>query len=179
MKTSLLSIALVFAAFGMQAQNTNVTETSKTTVRTVKDSDGERKQVKQQNTTEVQNIELKDADGKSLNKEMKETPVQVTSVTQITNPDGTTRTVDIDRSAVYTSTSGKQYKVTLDAMGYSVTSDELKKPALLRKTSTNSYIYRTKDKTSIGYFDTDGNIILETYDDSSDKVTVEKFMKTN
>ena len=179
MKTSLLSIALVFAAFGMQAQNTNVTETSKTTVRTVKDSDGERKQVKQQNTAEVQNIELKDADGKSLNKEMKETPVQVTSVTQITNPDGTTRTVDIDRSAVYTSTSGKQYKVTLDAMGYSVTSDELKKPALLRKTSTNSYIYRTKDKTSIGYFDTDGNIILETYDDSSDKVTVEKFMKTN
>ena len=49
----------------------------------------------------------------------------------------------------------------------------------MRKTSTNSYIYRAKDKTSIGYFDTDGNIILETYDDASDKVTIEKFMKMN
>ncbi len=179
MKTSLLSIALVFAAFGMQAQNTNVTETSKTTVRTVKDSDGERKQVKQQNTAEVQNIELKDADGKSLNKEMKETPVQVTSVTQITNPDGTTRTVDVDRSAVYTSTAGNKYNVQLDAMGYRVTSDQLKKPALLRKTSNNSYIYHTNGKTSVAYFDTQGNIVLETYDDKSDKVSVEKFVKAN
>jgi len=179
MKTSLLSIAFVFAAFGMHAQNTNVTETSKTTVRTIKDSDGERKQVKQQNTAEVQNIELKDADGKSLNKEMKETPTQVTSVTQITNPDGTTRTVDVDRSATYTSSNGKKYNVQLDAMGYRVTSDQLKKPALLRKTSNNSYIYRTNDKTSVAYFDTDGNIVLETYDDKSDKVSTEKFMKAN
>lgn len=179
MKTSLLSIALVFAAFTMQAQNTNVTETSKTTVKTIKDSDGERKQVKQQNTAEVQNIELKDADGKSLNKEMKETPVQVTSVTQITNPDGTTRTVDVDRSAVYTSSNGKKYSVQLDALGYRVTSDQLKKPALLRRTSNNSYIYRANDKTSIAYFDTDGNIVMETYDDKSDKVSTEKFMKGN
>ena len=179
MKTlSILAASLLFS-IASQAQNTNVTETSKTTVRTIKDSEGEKKLVKEQKTSEAQDIKFKDTPGDPLNKEMVTTPTQVTSTTQITNPDGTTRTVDIDRSAVYTSQSGKQYKVTLDAMGYSVTSDALKKPALVRKTSTNSYIYRAKDKTSIAYFDTDGNIILETYDDSSDKVTIEKFMKTN
>ena len=47
--------------------------------------------------------------------------------------------------------------------------------ALLRKTSTNSYIYRLKDKIAIGYFDTQGNLILETYDNKSDKVSIEKY----
>lgn len=171
-------MAAVLFALNMQAQNTNVTETSKTTVTTVKDSDGEKKLVKEQMTQEAQDIKFKDTKGDPLNKEMAATPTQVTSVTQITNPDGTTRTVDVDRSAVYTSESGKKYNVALDAMGYRVTSDELKKPALLRRTSSNSYIYRAKDKTSIAYFDTQGNIILETYDDKSDKVTTEKFMRT-
>lgn len=178
MKTSFLAIATFLVAFGTQAQNTNVTETSKKTVTTIKDSEGEKQVVKEQKTSEAQDIKFKDTPGDPLNKEMQATPTQVTSVTQITNPDGTTRTVDVDRSAVYASDSGKKYTIALDPMGYRVTSDALKKPALMRKTSTNSYIYRTKDKTSIAYFDTNGNIILETYDDASDKVTVEKFMKT-
>lgn len=164
-------------SFYASAQNTNVTETSKTTVTTVKDSDGERQVVKEQKTQEAQDIKFKDTKGDPLNKEMAATPTSVTTVTQITNPDGTTRTVDVDRSAVYTSSSGKKYDVKLDAAGYRVTSDELKKPAMLRKTSTNSYIYRTKDKTSIAYFDTEGNIVLETYDDKSDKVSIEKFTR--
>jgi hypothetical protein len=59
--------------------------------------------VKEQKTTEAQAIKFKDMPGDSLNKEMASSPTQIISTTQITNPDGTTRTVDIDRSAVYTS----------------------------------------------------------------------------
>jgi len=109
---------------------------------------------------------------------MAATPTQVVSVTKVTNPDGTTRTVDVDRSAVYTSPTGKKYSLALDPMGYRVTSDELKKPALLRMTSTNSYIYRSKEATSVGYFDTNGDFVLESYDDKSDKVTIQKFART-
>jgi hypothetical protein len=75
---------------------------------------------------------------------MEVTPVQTTSVTQITNPDGSTRTVHVDRSAVYTSPGGQKYTLALDPMGYKVTSSELKKPAILRATSTNTYIYVLK-----------------------------------
>jgi hypothetical protein len=49
------------------------------------------------------------------------------------------------------------------------------KPALLRKTSTNSYIYYVDNTIAIGYFDIDGNLIIENYDTNSDKITIEKF----
>ena len=39
----------------------------------------------------------------------------------------------------------------------------------------NSYIYRTESKTAIGYFDTNGDLIVEVYDDKSDRVTLEKY----
>jgi hypothetical protein len=177
MKAIFMTIAALMLTIGINAQNQNVTNVTKTTVTTIKDSDGEKKMVKKQDVQEVQNIELKDANSNTLNKEMKETPVEVTSVTKVTNPDGSTRTVDMDRSSVYT-LDGKQYKVALDASGYTITSDAMRKPAVLRKTSTNSYIYRTKDKTAIGYFDTEGNLVIETYDDKSDRVSIEKYMVT-
>ena len=175
MKTTFLTIAALMLTFGISAQNTNVTDVTKTTVTTVKDSDGEKRLVKKEDVKEVQNIELKDANSNSLNKEMKETPVQVTSVTKITNPDGSTRTVDVDRSSYYMS-DGRKYKVALDAQGYTITSDMTKKPALLRKTSTNSYIYRTGNSTSVAYFDTEGNLVIETYNDKTDAVTARKFV---
>lgn len=176
MKKLIFGAALLFA-FSAQAQNTNVTETSKTTVTTIKDSEGAKQVVKEQKTTEAQDIKFKDTPGDPLNKEMAVTPTQVVKTTSITNPDGSTRTVDVDRSAIYTSPSGSKYTLSLDPMGYRVTSEQLKKPALLRSTSTNSYIYRSKDQTSVGYFDTDGNFVLESYDDKSDKVRIEKFTR--
>jgi len=173
MKTILLGVSILLCSLNSIAQNKNVQETTKTTVTTVKSSDGEKKFVKNENTSEVQNIELKEAQPNTLNIEMKESPVSVTSTTQITNPDGSTRTVDVDRSSYY-NMNGTQYKLALDASGYTMSSGN-DKPALLRKTSTNSYIFRSKNKTAIGYFDTKGNLVLETYDDKSDKVSVETY----
>src|SRR6187402_529386 len=147
MKTIFYTAALMLFTFGTQAQNKNVTNVTKTTVTTVKDSDGEKQIVKQQDVKESQNIEFKDAESKTLNKEMKQTPVEVTSTTKITNPDGSTRTVNVDRSSVYTAADGRSYKVALDPYGYTMYSEGMKKPALLRKTSTNSYIFRGTDRT--------------------------------
>lgn len=175
MKTIVLTIAAVVFTFSVNAQNKNVTQVTKTTVTTVKDSDGEKKLTKKQNVSEVQNIELQNSDSKSLNKEVKETPVQVTTTTQITNPDGTTRTVDVDRSSYY-DYNGKKYQITLDAAGYKVTDPDTKTTSLLRKTSTNAYIYKDKDRTAVGFFDTNGNLVIERYDDQSDKVTTETYM---
>jgi hypothetical protein len=175
MKTLFLGLTAFLFAVNVGAQNTNVTQTSKTTVTTVKDSEGEKKLVKEQKTQEVQDIKFKDTQGDPLNKEMQTTPVQVTSTTQVTNPDGSTRTVNTDRSAYYEG-SGQKYRLALDPSGYTMsTENKNMKPALLRRTSTNSYIYRTKDKTAVGYFDTNGNLVIETYDDKSDKVNVETY----
>ena len=63
------AFALLLAS-GLQAQNTNVTNVTKKTVTTVKDSDGTKKTVKEQNIQAKQKIELENADSKALNKDI-------------------------------------------------------------------------------------------------------------
>jgi hypothetical protein len=174
MKTTFVTLTILLVSSAIYSQNKNVKDETKTTTTTVKTIEGDKTFVKTENVKEVQIVELKGEKPNTLNIETKDSPVTVTTTTKITNPDGTTRTVDIDRSSYYES-NGNKYKMSLDASGYTMTLGN-SKPALLRKTSTNSYIYRLKNKIAIGYFDTDGNLILETYDDKSDRVTTEKYV---
>jgi len=172
MKTLILSVIALLFSITILAQNTQ-TET-KTTTSTVKDSKGEYTTVKKEVTNEVQKIELGQEKSNTINIPTIDSPVVITTTTKITNPDGSTRTVDTDRSAYYES-DGRRYKLDLDASGYVMRYGD-SKPALLRKTSTNSYIYRLKNKVAVGYFDTNNNLIIETYDYKTDKVSVEKYM---
>jgi hypothetical protein len=173
MKTILIiAIALLFSV-NSQAQIKNVKSEVKTTVTTIKDSKGEQKLVKTQEIKETQNIELKDADSNALNKEIKQTPVQVTAITAVT-ANGVTNIVDVDRSAYY-NYNGQKYQVSLAETGYNMYLPNKEKTAVLRKTSNNNYIYSTKSKTSFGYFNADGNLVLESYDPETDKITSEIF----
>jgi hypothetical protein len=176
MKNIMTFAFAVLLSVGLQAQNTNVTDVTKKTVTTVKDSDGTKKVVKEQNIQARQKIELENADSKALNKDLKDSPIELMSTTTVTNPDGTTRTVAIDRSAVF-QFDGKEYKLYLDPSGYVVTDIDNVQIGLLRATTTNSYIFRGKNSISVGYFDVDGNLVLDTYDESSDKVTTRMFSK--
>ena len=169
------AFALLLTA-GLQAQNTNVKDVTKKTTTTVKDSDGTRQVVKEENSKSKQKIELQNADSKALNKDMKDSPIEMMSTTTITNPDGTTRTVAIDRSSAY-QFEGKNYMLSLDPSGYVVSDSENIKIGLLRATTTNSYIYRGPNSISIGYFDVDGNMVLDTYNEDSDQVTTRTFVR--
>lgn len=170
-----IAFALLISA-SIQAQNTNVTEKTKKTVTTVKDSDGTKQVVKEQNTKSRQKVEFENADSKSLNKDLKSSPIEMESTTTVTNPDGTTRTVAVDRSATY-QYDGVNYNLSLDPAGYVVTDVNNAAVALLRATTNNTYIYRAKDSISVVYFDVDGNIILESYDDQTDKVVTRKLTR--
>ena len=160
MKNILTFAFALLLTTSIQAQNTNVTKVTKKTVTTVKDSDGTKKVVKEQNIQAKQKIELENADSKMLNKDMKESPIEVTSTTTVTNPDGTTRTVSMDRSSIY-QFDGKDYTLSLDPSGYIVTDMDNAKMGILRSTSTNSYIFRGTNTISIGYFDINGNFSVD------------------
>lgn len=170
-----IAFALLISA-GLQAQNTNVTNVTKKTVTTIKDSEGERKVVKEEKIQQRQKIELENGASDALNKDMKNSPVEIVSTTTITNPDGTTRTVSVDRSSSYEFNS-TAYRLSLDPSGYVVTNTNNEKIGLLRATTTNSYIFRGEDSISIGYFDVNGNMVLETYDENSDQVTTRTFTR--
>jgi hypothetical protein len=170
MKTIILGMAAFLFALNIQAQNKNVKSEVKTTVTTIKDSDGKQEIIKTQDVKEVQNIELKDADSNVLNKEVKETPVAVTATTAVST-NGMTKVIDIDRSSYYM-LNGKKYQVSNDNGGYKMVYPDGKNTAILRRTSNNNYIYKTKTNTSFGYFNADGNLVLETYDEKTDKITI-------
>jgi len=174
MKSVIIALFFLFSTHSIVGQNKNVKDETKTTTTTVKDSKGEKTYVKKENTREVQNIELKNQDPKSINMDLKDSPIVVKTNTTITNPDGSTRTVDVDRSAYYVY-NNKRYHLSLDSKGYRVHSEDQKEEAFLRKTTTNSFIYRDKNKSAIGYFDVEGNLILETYDANSDTISFEKY----
>lgn len=168
----MLSVML-FISYGF-AQNKNVQSEVKTTVKTVKDSDGEKKIIKKEEIKEVQNIEFETTEKNTLNKDMKNTPVQVTSTTEV-SVDGVTRSIDIDRSAYY-NLDGIKYEVAVDKTGYTLKNTAGENIGLLRKTSNNNYIYASKNKISLGYFDNEGNLILETYDTKNDTMIVDKYI---
>ena len=177
MKSILFGILFICATSTVNSQNKNVKDETKTTTTTIVDSKGEKTYVKKENTREVQNIELKEQNPKNINMDMKDSAVMVKSTTTITNPDGSTRTVDIDRSSYYL-LNGKKYNVALDSRGYRILSEDNKEEAFLRKTSTNSFIYHNKNKIAIGYFDVEGNLILETYDPKTDTISFQKYIVT-
>lgn len=176
MKTFFLGIATIAFALNVQAQNTNVTDISKKTVTTIKDSEGVKKVVTQENTTEKQNIEFQNAESNQLNKDMKATPVQVTNTVTVTGPDGRTRTVDVDRSAYY-SIGGAKYQVKPDNTGYTMVDATGKRAGLLRQLGNNVYIYRTPDQTSYASFDANGNLVIQTYDDKTDTFTTTTYTR--
>lgn len=171
MKTIILAAFGVLLSFTTQAQNQDKKVETKTTVITVKDSKGEHKVVKKEQTKEIQNIELQDVPKGTLNTDIAPSPVQVTSTTSVI-VDGEEKVVDVDHSAYYLYNSQK-YQVLADKVGYTVSSQN--NISLLRRTANNTYIYKNKDQFSVGHFDANGNLVLETYDDKTDKVTVEVF----
>lgn len=174
MKNLIVTLSLILCtSFGF-AQNKNVQTEEKTTVKTIKDSEGEKKIVKTEKTKEVQNIEFEKSEKNTLNKEMKQTPVEVTSKTEV-SVDGVTRSINIDRSSYY-NLNGTKYEVAVDKTGYSIKNTTGKNLGILRKTSNNNYLYVTKNKVSLGYFDAEGNLIIETYDDKNDVINVDKYM---
>jgi hypothetical protein len=178
MKKLFLSFVLTITTVFVYGQNTNVQSEVTTTVRTVKDSEGEKKTVKNQLNNQVQNVQLGEEKPDSKNIEMKDSPVEVSKSIEVINPDGSKRTVGEDRSGNF-EWNGKKFQLILDASGYKIVALDTKISSLLRKTSTNSYIYITKNKTAVAYFDLDGNLILESYDAVGDSVKTETYERVD
>ncbi len=176
MKNLFLTSVFLAATLSISAQNKNVQKETETVVTTVKDSKGEKKIVKTIETKEVQDVELEMSEQKGINIPMKEeAKVDVTKTTKV-KVDGETKYVDVDRSAYYNSENGKKYQIIQKGNGYTMLNPSQTEAGVLRKTSNNNYIYRSDDKVSFGYFDADGNLILETFDYKNDKITMEKFV---
>jgi glucan-binding YG repeat protein len=178
MKTIIMGLLFLFTTSAIIAQNKNVKDETKTTTTTIKDSKGERKIVKTEEIKEVQEIEFENPNSSETNKDMKPTPVVVTTTNELI-VDGKTKYIDVDHSSYY-DLDGTKYEVKSDKKGYLLLNRNKKTASgVLRRTSNNNYIFRSKNKVSVGYFDENGNLVLETYDPKTDSMIKEKYIIDN
>ena len=174
MKLVTIIVLIMTFSFGY-SQNKNIKEETKTTITTVDNGQGEKQTIKNETVKEVQILEHQAPTSNTINVKQKDSPIMATKTTEIINPDGTIRTVDIDRSSYYL-LDGVKYKVSSEPDGYSILNETNVTAGKIYKTSTNSYIYSSKNKTSIGFFDSNGNLVLETYNPKTNKVTFETYI---
>jgi glucan-binding YG repeat protein len=178
MKTIIMGLLFLFTTSAIIAQNKNVKDETKTTTTTIKNSKGERKIVKTEEIKEVQEIKFENPNSSETNKDMKPTPVIVTTTNELT-VDGETKYIDVDHSSYY-DLDGTKYEIKSDKKGYLLLNRNKKTASgILRKTSNNNYIFRSKNKVSVGYFDKSGNLVLETYDPKTDSMIKEKYIIDN
>jgi hypothetical protein len=171
MKLNIMYCLVCLSCFPVLGQNTQTETKTKTIV--IEDSEGTHKTVKTEVVKKDQKIELGKENPNSINIPAVDSPILVTTSTKITNPDGTTRTVQLDRSGYYEN-NGRIYVLSLDASGYVLTHGEMK-PALLRKTSIHSYIYKLESKVAVAYFDSNENLVVEFYDELYNQIIIEKY----
>jgi len=155
------------------AQNVNQKTEVKTTTTSVKNNKGTKKVVKTVETKEVQKIKLEEEKPNTLNIPMKTSQVDVTTKTKV-SINGVTKYTDVDHSAYYMM-NGNKYQISGDKIGYTMTIPDGLSNGVLRRTSNNNYIFKNNNRTSYGYFDGDGNLILETYDEKTDEIIIEKY----
>lgn len=174
MKTIIMVLSLIFITSTVFGQNKNVKEETKTTTTTIKDSKGERKIVQTEEVKEVQEIKFENPNSTETNKDRKPSPVSVTTTNEV-SVDGTSKYIDVDHSSYYT-LGGRKFEVKSDNKGYILLNRNKKTASgILRKTSNNNYIFKSKNKVSVGYFDANGNLIIETYDPKTDSMIMEKY----
>ncbi|MFL9843342.1 hypothetical protein [Flavobacterium rhizosphaerae] len=164
-----IALMILFGlSVSLYAQNKNVVDETTTTKVTVNDGTGKPKTITKVEKTEAnQDIELQDANSNKLNKDIKPTPVKVTKTTVI----------ETDGIPKYYGMNGKKYSFIAQKTGYKVSSSDDKDYAIIRKTPSGKYIYVTKEATSVGDFDDEGNFVIETYNDKSGNVMVETYKK--
>ena len=170
-KFSSIACILLTTTIGL-AQNQNVQKETLVTTTTIKDSKGEQKIVKTEEIKEIQKVAIGEEKPGTKNIPQVEAPIDVTKTTQVAI-NGTVRTVDVKHATHYTS-NGVKYELESDDLGYSVIIPNNKKRALLRRTSNDNYIYSNKNKIAVAHFDAEGNLILETYDEKTDRIKTEK-----
>lgn len=174
MKNIITALVLLFG-FALTAQNTNVSKETKTTTTTVDHGNEQKKVIKTEQVSTQQNLELKDAESKKLNKDLKPTPTKVTETTTISGDGIPTQT----EQTTHYELNGRRFTFVSDKTGYRISSPDDRDYAVVTRAAANrkAYTYTTKSGDSKAYFDDKGNFVVETYDVKKKTTTKETYIK--
>lgn len=156
---------LAFSYSNAQTQPKNVSE--ETTVKTTKINQGDRileNKVKV-TTREEQAIEFNENDENKRDKDIVQSPVKITKIVEVNN-DGTNSKTEVG----YFEFDGKRY------FSNKTNNDLLQSSAQITKfQKENYYLFQNANYSGIGYFDDQGNFIVEYSDKDGGQVKMQRF----
>ncbi|OBX24112.1 hypothetical protein BAA08_01890 [Bizionia sp. APA-3] len=162
------------------AQEKSRDKMTKTETKTITVDDGQnvtQKKVKV-TTTEEGEVKLSDDDANKVNQEriVNGTDKKVTQTIEIDNDmdpfyESKMETVNYQKD-------GKDYKFVKTSNGFDVSAikPNMEYGRAIKNVESRKYEFKTSDFSGVGYFDSDGNFVLEYYDKETKEYVTKKFM---
>jgi len=148
-------------------------ETKTTTIKTNKNGKVVETKVKETIKKE-QVVKTVPEAGHKINQNRLDTPVKVTKIVQIDSDSDPF--YDTENKVVYYNFNDEKFTFTSDAKGFIISSASNNSYGQARKSMNNHfYIMTIKEQPAIGYFDNDGNFVVEYYDANKDVMVIESY----
>src|SRR5690606_14654829 len=167
MKKLVLSSVLVLSMTFAFAQNKDVLEETVTKTKTIVDNKGAEKVSESMLVRKEQAVELSQEDHGKVNQSRIESPTKVTTHQTVVEGDSK---VMLDKKATFTC-NGSECDFTPQSDGFTIaSSDDAALNATTYVSSNKNFIVETEKGNGIGYFDDDGNFVVEYFDKSSNEL---------
>lgn len=179
MKRTIFAFAILICGTAM-AQEKPTEVKKETAVKKVKFKDeGETKEGKiKVVSTETSNVKLDSTDTNKINQDRVAARKKVTTTVMIDND--TDSAYDILSTETYYINADKSYKFSPDESGFMMALGNDKNEFVeigkaWNSKKSGSYVIKGKTYSGIGYFDKNGNFIVEYYDEDSESIKTETF----
>jgi len=167
MKKLVLSSVLVLSMTFMFAQNKDVLEETITKTKTTVDNKGAEKVSKSMLVRKEQNVELSQEDQNKINQTRIDSPTKVTTHQTVVEGDSK---VMLDKKATFVC-NGSECDFTPQSDGFTIASkDDAGLNATTYVSSNKNFIVETENGNGIGYFDANGDFVVEYYDKNTNEL---------
>lgn len=181
MKKVILSILALVVSFNVIAQEKPKEVKEETEVKTVKINDGEKiseKKVKVV-TREEAHVELDEKDAQKVNQSRVDSNVKVKKTVSVDNDSD--NNYDTLSTVTYCKLGDNNYRLTPNEIGFDIAfnhdaSTFEKVGTAVSSGSKGHYIVNGKSYNGIGYFDNDGNLIVEYYNSNKNMVETKTYI---
>ncbi len=169
---SFLMLASVYAQEKKPIDKMEETKTTKTTV--IKNGEKVSENTVKETTKKEQEIKTVQRKGNTPDGDKIETPVKVTKTIQIDSDSDPF--YDVRDKMVYYTYNDEKYTFKSDNNGFLMTTPTNNSYGEARKSASNHfYLMTIKGNPGVGYFDSNGNFVVEYYDKGKDVMIMESY----
>ncbi len=172
-----IGLFLISGTFYAQEKARDMSQQSKTKTVTVNNGEQQIENKIKVTTTEKQDVKLSEEDKNKINQNrVYDTHKQVVKTVAIDND--MDPFYDSQVKMVHFKDNGINYKFVKSSEGFTVMAKDSNNEygKAVKSIKSNKYGFKTADFSGVGYFDSNGNFVIDYYDRATDKLVTKKFV---